>query len=211
MSSSSSALAASTPRRERSTKQRALRWTRILHVYTSMICLLVVLFFSVTGLTLNHPNWTLGAGSERATAQGALPAGWSEGGSVDWLAVAEYLRDEHGLRGKVVENDNDDQQGSITFKGPGYAADAFFQMADGSYELTVETQGALAVVNDLHKGRDSASSWRWLIDVSAGFLVAISLTGLGLQLFLKARRRSALITAFGGSVLFALFFWVALR
>ena len=45
-------------RRSRTKKASIQKWARILHAYSSMLCLLVVLFFSVTRLTLNHPNWT---------------------------------------------------------------------------------------------------------------------------------------------------------
>ena len=45
-------------RRSRTKKASVQKWARILHAYSSMLCLLVVLFFSVTRLTLNHPNWT---------------------------------------------------------------------------------------------------------------------------------------------------------
>lgn len=34
-----------------------LRW---LHVYVSMLSFLTILFFAITGITLNHPEWTLG-------------------------------------------------------------------------------------------------------------------------------------------------------
>ena len=46
---------------------------------------------------------------------------------------------------------------------------------------TVEEQGLLGVLNDLHKGRDTGSKWKWLIDVSALFLVVVAVTGLGIQ------------------------------
>ena len=195
----------------RSRKRTAHRWTRTVHVYTSMICFLVVLFFSVTGLTLNHPTWTLGKSETRTTTKGTLPAGWKTGGTVDWLRVAEYLRATHNLRGAVAEHDSDTKQGSITFKGPGYSADAFFQVATGTYDLTVEAQGLLGVVNDLHKGRDARSSWKWAIDASAILLVVISLTGLLLQFFLRKRRTSALSSAVAGSVILAVLTWLALR
>ena len=39
-----------------------MRW---LHVYLSMISLAVVLFFSVTGITLNHPDWFFDAAKGR--------------------------------------------------------------------------------------------------------------------------------------------------
>lgn len=49
-------------RSARRTTQRVARW---LHVYTSMIALFIVLFFGVTGITLNHPDWTFGDATSR--------------------------------------------------------------------------------------------------------------------------------------------------
>ena len=178
-----------------------------MHVYTSMICLLLVLFFSITGLTLNHPSWTLGGSGSRQSLAGTLPTDFKSGETVDWLRVAEFLRASHGLRGEVSDHGENAGEGTISFRAPGYGADGFFEVAEGSYELTVTSQGMLAVFNDLHKGRDTTSSWGWLIDLSAIFLVVISLTGLTLQFFLRKRRRSALTVAGVGIVLFAAVAW----
>ena len=49
-----------------------MRW---LHIHLSMFGLAVVLFFSVTGLTLNHPDW-FGEPERRVSAQGRMPARW---------------------------------------------------------------------------------------------------------------------------------------
>lgn len=194
----------------RSTKNSLHRWARLLHVYTSMICLLVVLFFSVTGLTLDHPSWTFGGSGSRQTATGTLPAEFRKGDTVDWLAVAEFLRSRHGLRGSVSEHEAGAEEGTISFRGPGYAADGYFTLADGAYQLTVTSQGPLAVLNDLHKGRDTSSSWKWMIDLAAVFLIVISLTGLTMQLFLRKRRTSALLSAGAGIVVFAVAAWLVI-
>lgn len=71
--------------------------------------------------------------------------------------------------------------------------------------------GLLAVLNDLHKGRDANSSWKWLIDVIGVLLVVISMTGLLLQLFLRKRRRSALASAAIGAILSLVFAYLTLR
>ena len=196
---------------KRTRKNSAHRWTRTIHVYTSMICFVVVLFFAATGLTLNHPTWTLGGNGSRSTVKGTFPTDWKRGDTVDWLRLAEFLRSKYGLRGSVDEHDNDATQGSITFKAPGYSADAFFQVDTGAYDLTVEAQGLLAVMNDLHKGRDASSSWKWLIDASAVFLVVISATGLTLQFFLRKRRAIALSSAALGAVIVVVFAWWTLK
>jgi uncharacterized protein len=187
------------------------KWSRILHAYTSMISLLAVLFFSVTGLTLNHPSWTLGAGPSRTLTKGTLPTGWNPESGPDWLVISDYLRAKHRVRGDVVEKSLDEAQGSITYKGPGYQASAFINPDDGTYELTAEAQGFLAVMNDLHKGRDTKSSWRWLIDVSAIALIALSLTGLILQLVLKKRRRSTIVGAIAGGIVLVALAWITTR
>ncbi len=189
-------------------KRATQRWARWLHVYTSMIALLIVLFFGITGITLNHPSWTFGEAVERTTTNGVLPVDPTfDDGSVDWLTVAEYVRSNHDVTGSVSDFSLEGSEGSIRFVNPGYSADVFFDTTDSSFELIVEQQGFVAAMNDLHKGRDTDSTWRWVIDVSAGFLVLISLTGLVMQLFLRKRRRSAFITAGVGTVITVALIW----
>jgi len=178
----------------------ALRW---LHIYTSMVSLLVVLFFAGTGVTLNHPDWLAGERTEELT--GTLPAAWKTAKGIDWLVVAEHLRTAHGVHGTVSDRREDDREGSLTFRAPGYSADAFIDVHDGSYKLTVAYQGAVGVLNDLHRGRDSGSAWAWLIDVSGIFLVFLSLTGLGLLFYLKkVRIKGLLVMTAGAAIVIAL-------
>jgi hypothetical protein len=120
---------------------------------------------------------------------------------VDFLSISEFVHDEYGVGGSVDSFDVTSGEGSIAYKNPGYVADLFFEVDSGAFELTIEQQGWVAVMNDLRKGRDTGTLWSWVIDVAAGFLVVISVTGLAMQLFLARRRRSALISAAVGSVL----------
>lgn len=115
--------------------------------------------------------------------------------------MAEYVRAEHDVSGSVDSYDITNGLGSIAFTKPGYSADLFFDTDTGAYDLTITQQGFVAVMNDLHKRRDTGTAWKWIIDISAGFLVAISVTGLVLQLFLRKRRRAALTVAIAGAVL----------
>ena len=189
-------------------KRGVQKWSRLIHVYTSMICFLVVFFFAATGITLNHPNWVLGDSGSRKTVSGALPSNWHKNGVVDWLRVSEYLRNEQGVSGTVGDYRSDDAQGSIAFAGPGYSADAFIDVKKSTFQLTIESKGFVAVMNDLHKGRDTGSSWKWLIDVSGGFLVLVSLSGIVLQIFLRKRRRTALAVAAGGAAALIVFIFM---
>ena len=38
-------------------RSRAYTLSRTLHLYLSLLAFLTLLFFAVTGLTLNHPGW----------------------------------------------------------------------------------------------------------------------------------------------------------
>ena len=193
-------------------KRDAHRWSRFIHVYTSMFALLIVLFFGLTGITLNHPQWTFGDDVATTTATGTLPfAATLADGSVDYLSISEFVRDEYGVHGSVDSFDTTNGEASIAFKNAGYAADVFVDVETGEYELTVEQQGWVAVLNDLHKGRGTGTGWKWVIDVAAGFLVLISVTGLVMQFFLRKRRRSAFISVGLGAAATIVLIWLTLR
>ena len=81
------------------------------------------------------------------------------------------------LQGAVNDFRIEDNELSISFKGPGYAADVLVDRATGRYELTETRMGWIAVLNDLHKGRDAGKGWARLIDVSAVLMTVVSITG----------------------------------
>ncbi len=190
--------------RKRPLKNRINTWLRWIHVYLSMFTLLVVLFFSVTGVTLNHTDWTFGVKPVVKDTKGDVPKEMI-GAEVDKLGLAEFFRKTEGVHGIVDEVRVDDVEVSFAFKAPGYTADAFVDRKTGTYELTTTSEGWVAVINDLHKGRHAGSSWAWLIDVTGIFLVVVSLSGLGMLLYLKKMRTAALILAGVGIVLLAIF------
>lgn len=188
------------PIRGKRRSARTQRWMRWLHVYTSMISLLLVLFFGLTGITLNHPSWTLGDDPDSSTATGTLPAelltaDGGAAGDVDYLGVSEYARDTLGAHGSISDYGTTGTDGSIVYQAAGYAATLRFDTTTGEYTFDVEQQGWVGVLNDLHKGRDTTSTWKWVIDLSGVFLVAVAITGLVIQFVYRKRRRSALALA----------------
>lgn len=193
------------------------KWSRLIHVYTSMIALIVVLFFAGTGILLNHPSWTFGSEVVTETIEGTFPFSTDLVGDdgvvqgVDFLSISEYVRSEHAVIGEVDFFGTTANQGSIAYRNPGYSADLFFELDDNTYELRVEQQGWVAAVSDLHQGSETGSAWGLLIDITAGFLVLISLTGLVMQFFLKKRRRSAFVMIGVGVVVSAALMYNALR
>jgi hypothetical protein len=202
---------------------KLMRW---LHIYMSMFSLAVVLFFSVTGITLNHPGWFYNAAEGHSEAEGELnlqwlhrsaPASSSVGDAqgdpaqeVAKLEVVEHLRSTHQIRGALAEFRVDENECLVSFKGPGYSADAFIDRESGHYRLAQSYHGLVAVLNDLHKGRDTGAVWSVLIDVAAVLMTAISLTGLVLLFYLKLRRVPGVIVALVGTALVVVLslFWV---
>lgn len=199
-------------RRGLSARQRlTLRLARLAHVYSSMIALTIVLFFGVTGLTLNHPTWTFGDDVNTVEINGNLPfSPLLADGKIDFLKISEFARNELGANGAVESYEFTGSTGSISYKRSGYTGDLTFDTSQLSYSWVAEQYGWVAVINDLHKGRHSGTTWRWLIDISAIFLVLISLTGLLMQFYLRRRKMSALTTAFVGTVVLCILICVTL-
>lgn len=185
-------------------------------MYTSMIALVVVLFFAATGLSMNHPEWTFGTDTTTETIEGTFPfpttmlADDGVATSVDYLSISEYLRSNHDVSGTVDSFGATNGRATILYRNPGYSADVGVDLDAGTFDLTVTQEGWVSVMNDMHKGQDTGDAWRWVIDVTAVFLVVISLTGLIMQFFLKKRRRSAFVAVgvgvalAGGLMAFAL-------
>ena len=189
-------------------KSQSATLVRWLHIYLSMVSFALVLFFAVTGLTLNHADWFEDQ-SVTAEYTGKLAPAWVSGpdtASVQKLSVVEYLRSEHGLKGAVSDFRIDERECSVSFRGPGYSADAFINRSSGDYQLTETRLGLVAVMNDLHKGRDTGAGWAWVIDLSAIFMALVSTTGLVLLLFLKKRRVSGLVWLLIGLVVSVLLY-----
>ncbi|MGB3273419.1 MAG: PepSY-associated TM helix domain-containing protein [Xanthobacteraceae bacterium] len=179
-------------------KQRRAFWLRQFltwHWMSSAICLIGMLLFAVTGITLNHagqiearahvtarqatlpPPLTAALKTEPASAKAPLPATVS-----DWIAANLSV----GTAGRDTEWSNDEVYVSL----PRAGGDAWLSIdrADGkvSYELT--DRGWIAYLNDLHKGRNTGPAWSWFIDIFAAACLVFCTTGLLLLNFHSARR-----------------------
>ncbi len=185
-----------------SLRSRTHRWVRWAHVYVSMFALMLVLLFGLTGLTLNHPGWSFGANGSTVNVNGTMPASVrSPGGALDFLSASEFVRTEYGVAGRITDFGTDASGAYITYRGPGYGADLTFDPTTGAYSLVLDDRGWLGVINDLHRGRSAGGAWAWTIDASAIFLITLAVTGLVLELFVRRRRRTALIVAAIGLIL----------
>ena len=167
--------------------------SRWLHVYLSMVSFGVILFFSLTGLTLNHPTWFAGQ-TRTVVAHGIVKD------ATDKLAVVEALRARGQMRGAVTDFRVDTDQVAVSAKAPGYTSDAFVDRATGKYDVTMVSSGIVAMMNDLHMGNAAGKGWGWVIDVSAVGLALVSLSGMVLMWFVYKRRVSGFLLAVVGVV-----------
>ncbi|MES2004940.1 MAG: PepSY-associated TM helix domain-containing protein [Bacteroidota bacterium] len=184
-------------------KRRLAKFSRWLHIYLSMISFVIVLFFSVTGITLNHVDYFQGQ-TQTTQTKGKLPADWVNNTDTNRIAklnVVEFFRNTHAVKGAVNDFRIEESQVSVAFKGPGYEAVIFIDRKTGEYNFSQSQTGFVGFMNDLHKGRDTGKVWGWVIDIAAGLMVIISLSGLILLLFIKRKRVNGMILLGAGLVL----------
>ncbi|MCG2584720.1 PepSY-associated TM helix domain-containing protein [Massilia sp. TS11] len=165
-------------------------WLKQLHQWhwiSSALCLLAMLLFSVTGITLNHaaqieakPKVTRNKATLppallaplRATAQAHLddkapvPADASA-----WFA--EYMHAD------IANNLGEWTEEELYVGLPRPGGDAWLRVnlsnGDAEYELT--ERGWISWLNDLHKGRNTGPIWTWFIDLFAIACLVFCVTG----------------------------------
>ena len=177
------------------------RW---LHIYVSMVSFGILFFFAVTGLTLNHAETLFGDRAATTQRRGELEKKWvtpGDAASIAKFEIVEHLRRAHGVKGLVAEFRIEEAQCVVAFKGPGYTADATIDRATGKFELSETRMGFVAIINDLHKGRDTGPVWSLVVDLSAVLMVVVSLTGMVLIYFVRRRFVSGVLSAVAGIVI----------
>ncbi|MGF1744382.1 PepSY-associated TM helix domain-containing protein [Vibrio minamisatsumaniensis] len=206
-----------------SLKSRAIQsWARRLHVYISMALLFVVLFFSVTGITLNRPELFESSQPNIQRSTLTLPASLFtiEDGrlKVDDNAFEAFLFEEANLSGVASGLDiyTEIEDGallvgevSMDFKGPGYNGSVFVDLTSETVEVETTNYGVIALLNDLHKGRNSGEVWKWFIDITALLMIFFVLTGVCLLLPKKKTLNTSIKWTVVGSVISLAVYFVA--
>jgi hypothetical protein len=130
-----------TPKKPKAAWEKQTAATSLwLHVYLSMISFIIVLFFAITGLTLNHAEWFDGKLVEKKY-DGTVPLAWIKTPDtikVKKLEIVELLRKNYTIKGYVSDFSIQDEQCSISFKGPGYSADVFINRKDGKLQKSAD-------------------------------------------------------------------------
>ncbi|MDK9760758.1 PepSY-associated TM helix domain-containing protein [Vibrio sp. D420a] len=204
-------------------KSRAVQmWARRLHVYISMALLLVVLFFSVTGITLNRPELFEASKpniqSHNLTLPSHLFSIQNDRLEPNASAFQSFLVEQAGVSGKpsgldVYAEIEDGKlvvgEVSMDFKGPGYNASVFADVVMQTVEVETTDYGVIALLNDLHKGRNSGEVWKWFIDITALLMIFFVITGVCLLLPKKKTLNTSIKWMLFGSVLSWFIYFVA--
>lgn len=187
------------------------------HWVSSAVCLFSMLLFAFTGITLNHAS-DISSKPRVRTVESIVPAQQLEA----LVAQApeadrgilpsdfrQWLQREHGVR--VGGRSAEWSAHEIYLDLPRPGGDAWLSLELQTGELIYESTGRgwIAYLNDLHKGRDTGTVWKWFLDIFSVACVIFCMTGLGLLWAHSKRRPTTWPLVFAGilgPILLALFF-----
>ncbi len=183
--------------------KRLFSLSRWLHIYVSTALFSLLLFFCITGITLNHPKWAVS--NEVRTTE--IPLSQSLKDSIDKQSelplkqIAQFVSLSTGLsKPKNIDIMLEENEITYDYSVPaGYVfVTVFIQQA--VMEVEYQSPDFLGLMNDLHKGRHSGDFWRGLIDISAALMLLFTLTGLFILLQNAKHRGQALLILFIGAL-----------
>ncbi|WP_038209455.1 PepSY-associated TM helix domain-containing protein [Xenophilus azovorans] len=173
---------------------RRAYWLKTLHEWhwvSSALCLVGMLLFSITGITLNHagqiearPTVTRLDGTLppplRERLENALPAvrQQRQGRAPLPPEVSLWVQAQWQVDTAGREAEWSDDEVYVSLPRPG--GDAWLRIAlpDGEAEYELTDRGWISYFNDLHKGRHTGVAWSWFIDIFAAAALVFSVTGL---------------------------------
>lgn len=175
-------------------------WLKQLHTWhwvSSAISLVGLLLFAITGFTLNHAA-EIEAAPVVATQDVALPPALlpliAADGAPDSkkplpAEIAQWVEKELGQYGRA---DAEWSAAEIYVPLPRPGGDGWVSIdrETGAVSSEVTNRGWISYLNDLHKGRNAGTVWKWFIDIFVLACVVFSLTGLFLLQLHSAKRRS---------------------
>lgn len=181
-------------------KSRKAFWLKQLHTWhwmSSALSLIGLLLFAITGFTLNHaaeieasPTTITGSAQLPPAMLGAIRRDTASDIKKPLPApVAAWLNEQTGIRPR---GDAEWSADEIYLALPAPGGDGWIAIDRETGAVTSETssRGWIAYLNDLHKGRNTGTAWKWFIDIFVGACIVFSLTGLVLLHLHAAKRRS---------------------
>lgn len=172
------------------------RTSRMLHAYFSAFAFLSLMFFSFTGLLLNHPTWLQGEAPAEESRTLQLPKADVAAAlkSDDQpKALAEAVTRRIKLKGAYKSGEMIDGEAMLRLEGATGATDIIVNLETGLAEATIQPATATTIINDLHKGKNTGAVWRLVIDITAILVLVLSVIGYVLFFSLRFRLKTSLI------------------
>lgn len=172
---------------------RRAYWLKTLHQWhwiSSAVCLVGLLLFSVTGITLNHSEQLDNQPvirEMRADAPALLLRQLTELATVaeseqSTPALPDELRNwAQETFGADVGSANSEwsaREVYLSMQRPGGDSWISISLRDGTARYQSTDRGWIAFFNDLHKGRYAGQAWAWFIDLVAVACLMFAITGL---------------------------------
>jgi uncharacterized protein len=177
------------------------RLCRAWHGYLSAAAFVWLLFFSITGILLNHPSWLRNDKPVTETRQFRLPpdeltslTAKTEPGP----ALVQAMRGKLGLKGQI---DSSVVAGRLLFvrmRGASGSVELQLDLHTGQGSAAMESFPIATLFKELHRGENAGSAWRAMIDITGFALVVTSMMGLMIYLSMRFRLRTALLLVAGG-------------
>ena len=165
------------------------RHARYVHGWLSAFAFLALVFFSATGLLLNHPDWFEPAKDETSYVI-TLPEDLlksisdKENPSDD---ILQYVRSKQDLVGRYKSSEVMDGEVMIHLESPAGSSDVWVTLDTGEAEITTKPASTVSLLNELHRGKNASTAWSWMIDISAVLILLLSIAGYILFLSIKTR------------------------
>ncbi len=177
-------------------------WLRQMHQWhwiSAALCLIGMMLFAITGITLNHAS-QIKAVPEVQTQQAILPAavlevlqsqaGTEPGNAPVPDVLSDWLADQWAVRpgNRAAEWSADEIY--LSLPRPGGDGWVSVDLDSGAVEYERTDRGWISYFNDLHKGRNSGVWWSWFLDLFAVACLVFCVTGLILLKLHAAQRVS---------------------
>ncbi|WP_454714222.1 PepSY-associated TM helix domain-containing protein [Caulobacter segnis] len=173
-------------------------WLKQLHQWhwiSAAVSLIGMMLFAITGITLNHAG-QIEAQPKVVSRKATLPPellavlakGPEEGKRPLPVQLEPFLDKAVGAEVAGREGEWSADEVYVALARPGGDAWVSIDRETGAVEHEKTTRGAVSLLNDLHKGRNTGKAWAWFIDIFAAACVIFTVTGLILLQF-HARAR----------------------
>lgn len=195
----------------RVTKHDLYRYCRLVHGWLSAIAFLVLCFFSITGLLLNHPDWSSGAPQpvEHAFKLDAQELERVLSAEDPETLLSDIVANKVPVKGAFLNGNKVGNELFIRLQGVRGLTDIRGNLRTGEIKVVVESAPATSLLNELHRGERAGNTWRVFIDAFAILLVVLSIVGYLIFLSLRYRLRTALVLTIVSTIAMWAFFKIA--